>query len=82
MRAWRWCRYSHAGLAVVGFHRPEFDFEREGSNVSRFLGQHGVRYLVRSPSLAPQAGLLEQTSSPLPSSPSPSALLALSTTSA
>ena len=38
--------YAPHGLAVVGYHRPEFDFEAEQANLARFVARRKVPYLV------------------------------------
>ena len=38
--------YAPHGLAVVGYHRPEFDFEAEHANLARFVARRKVPYLV------------------------------------
>jgi cytochrome c biogenesis protein CcdA/thiol-disulfide isomerase/thioredoxin len=45
LRAW-YERYHRAGLEIVGVHTPEFAFEHIVSNVSRAVGEHGLRYPV------------------------------------
>jgi len=39
-------RYRAAGLTIVGVHTPEFDFEKQASNVQRSIEDEGVRYPV------------------------------------
>ena len=38
--------YGKHGLRVVGFHRPEFEFEKEPHNLQRFLDGRGMSYPV------------------------------------
>lgn len=39
-------QYRHQGLAIVGIHTPEFDFEKERGNIERAVNQYGVNYPV------------------------------------
>jgi thiol-disulfide isomerase/thioredoxin len=45
VRAWAE-KYKGQGLAVVGVHTPEFEFEKDGDNVRRALKEMGVAYPV------------------------------------
>jgi cytochrome c biogenesis protein CcdA/thiol-disulfide isomerase/thioredoxin len=38
--------YRRAGLTIVGVHSPEFDFEKNASNVAAAIGREGIRYPV------------------------------------
>lgn len=39
-------KYKDQGLAIVGVHTPEFQFESEIGNVKRALARHGITYPV------------------------------------
>jgi thiol-disulfide isomerase/thioredoxin len=39
-------RYRSAGLEIVGVHAPEFDFERDETNVAAAIKRHDLRYPV------------------------------------
>lgn len=41
-----WERYRGKGLVLVGVHTPEFDFERNGSNVEKAVKRLGIPYPV------------------------------------
>ncbi|MHB1417821.1 MAG: thioredoxin family protein [Chloroflexota bacterium] len=45
VKAWQ-AIYAPFGLVVIGVHTPEFDFEREASNVATAVRREGVRYPV------------------------------------
>jgi thiol-disulfide isomerase/thioredoxin len=44
-RAWH-AKYRDAGLTIVGVHTPEFGFERDLDNVTRYAREFGVTYPV------------------------------------
>ena len=44
-RAWA-AKYRDAGLTLIGVHTPEFAFERDLDNVSRYVREFGVEYPV------------------------------------
>ena len=39
-------KYADDGLVVVGIHSPEFEFEKDESNVRRAVEKHGIEYPV------------------------------------
>jgi thiol-disulfide isomerase/thioredoxin len=39
-------KYSNEGLEIVGIHTPEFDFEKQISNVQTAVAQYGIQYPV------------------------------------
>ena len=39
-------KYADDGLVVVGIHSPEFEFEKDESNVRRAVEKHGITYPV------------------------------------
>ncbi len=39
-------KYAEDGLVVVGVHSPEFEFEKDESNVRRAVEKHGIAYPV------------------------------------
>lgn len=39
-------KYADDGLVVVGIHSPEFEFEKDESNVRRAVEKHGIGYPV------------------------------------
>ena len=45
LKAWD-AKYRADGLTIVGVHTPEFDFEKQASNVAASIAQKGVRYPV------------------------------------
>src|SRR5258708_2877851 len=45
VKAWD-AKYRSQGLIVIGVHAPEFDFERDSSNVKRSLLKLGITYPV------------------------------------
>lgn len=45
LRAWQ-AKYGNAGLAVVGVHTPEFEFEKDPANVRRAIVELGVDFPV------------------------------------
>jgi thiol-disulfide isomerase/thioredoxin len=45
LKAWN-ATYAKDGLTIVGVETPEFDFEKNASNVSDAIGQFGLRYPV------------------------------------
>ncbi len=45
LRAWQE-KYAAAGLVVIGVHTPEFEFEKDVSNVGRALKQFDIKYPV------------------------------------
>ena len=45
IKGWQ-AKYTPFGLAVIGVHTPEFDFEREASNVVAAVRREGVLYPV------------------------------------
>jgi cytochrome c biogenesis protein CcdA/thiol-disulfide isomerase/thioredoxin len=45
LKAWN-AAYGKDGLTIVGVETPEFDFEKNASNVSNAIGQFGLRYPV------------------------------------
>jgi thiol-disulfide isomerase/thioredoxin len=45
IRAWA-DKYKDSGLVVIGVHTPEFDFEKEKSNVQRAVQKYGITYPV------------------------------------
>ncbi len=43
----RWhSNYHDEGLVVIGVHRPEFAYERDQGNLSRYLNEHEITYPV------------------------------------
>ncbi len=38
--------YSGKGLVIIGVHSPEFDFEKELSNVQKAVEKYGIKYAV------------------------------------
>jgi len=45
LTAW-YDKYKDAGLVIVGVHTPEFQFEKETSNVEKAIQQYGIHYPV------------------------------------
>jgi thiol-disulfide isomerase/thioredoxin len=45
VRAWN-ARYAAQGLAVVGVHTPEFEFEKDVDNISRAVRERKIDYPV------------------------------------
>lgn len=45
LHAW-YQKYKDLGLEIVGVHTPEFDFEKDYSNVSKATAQLGIKYPV------------------------------------
>jgi thiol-disulfide isomerase/thioredoxin len=45
LNAW-YQKYKDYGLVIVGIHTPEFDFEKDYSNVSNAVNTYGVQYPV------------------------------------
>ena len=45
LKAWN-AAYAKDGLTIVGVETPEFEFEKNASNVSNAIGQFGLRYPV------------------------------------
>ncbi|HLH13939.1 MAG TPA: cytochrome c biogenesis protein DipZ [Solirubrobacteraceae bacterium] len=45
LKAWN-AAYAHDGLTIVGVETPEFQFEKEASNVRDAIAQFGLRYPV------------------------------------
>ncbi len=39
-------KYSDKGLAIIGVHSPEFDFEKDLSNVRKAVEKYGIKYPV------------------------------------
>ena len=39
-------KYSDRGLLIVGIHSPEFEFEKDASNVMTAIEKHGIKYPV------------------------------------
>ena len=39
-------KYKEQGLVIVGVHTPEFNFEKNESNVKQAISRHGIRYPV------------------------------------
>ncbi len=44
-RAWA-DKYKNSGLVVIGVHTPEFDFEKDSSNVQKAVQKFGITYPV------------------------------------
>jgi hypothetical protein len=52
LRAW-WDRYRSDGLVILGVHSPEFDFEKDPSNVADAVRRYGVTWpVVLDPEMA------------------------------
>ncbi|MEW6682889.1 MAG: redoxin domain-containing protein [Nitrospirota bacterium] len=45
VKAWHE-RYADQGLVVVGVHTPEFAYEKDTAAVTRYVGDHDIRYPV------------------------------------
>jgi thiol-disulfide isomerase/thioredoxin len=45
LNAW-YQKYAAAGLEIVGIHTPEFDFEKQLSNVQNAVAEYGIHYPV------------------------------------
>ena len=45
LNAW-YEKYHDRGLVIIGVHTPEFDFEKDKSNVQRAVEKYGVKYPV------------------------------------
>jgi thiol-disulfide isomerase/thioredoxin len=45
LNAW-YQKYAPYGLEIVGIHTPEFDFEKELSNVQNAVAEYGIKYPV------------------------------------
>ncbi len=45
LRDWQG-KYSDAGLVIIGVHSPEFEFEKEYSNVLQATREHGITWAV------------------------------------
>ncbi|MEK6848942.1 MAG: redoxin domain-containing protein, partial [Nanoarchaeota archaeon] len=41
-----WSKYKDAGLVIIGVHTPEFDFEKDPSNVQKAITKYGIEYPV------------------------------------
>lgn len=39
-------KYADQGLAIVGVHTPEFDFEKDHENVKMAVAEHGLKYRI------------------------------------
>eukprot|EP01103_Thecamoeba_quadrilineata_P017266 TRINITY_DN6044_c0_g1_i1.p1 TRINITY_DN6044_c0_g1~~TRINITY_DN6044_c0_g1_i1.p1 ORF type:complete len:542 (-),score=124.06 TRINITY_DN6044_c0_g1_i1:67-1692(-) len=39
-------RYHSMGLQIIGFHRPEFDFEKDPFNMRDFINRENIKYVV------------------------------------
>ncbi|MBI2580351.1 redoxin domain-containing protein [Candidatus Woesearchaeota archaeon] len=39
-------KYGGKGLVIIGVHSPEFDFEKELSNVQKAVAKYGIKYAV------------------------------------
>ncbi len=45
LKSW-YAKYHDKGLVIIGVHSPEFDFEKEASNVKNAVKQRGILYPV------------------------------------
>ena len=45
VKAW-WARYAPDGLVVLSIHTPEFDVERDVTNVRNYVTQHSITFPV------------------------------------